>query len=54
MIVLKNSVNDKTKSSGIERSHDSFNVYGNLWKDIRHEGVTHQIVYISRVIVGYY
>jgi hypothetical protein len=28
MTVLKNSVSDKTKMCGIERSHDSFNVYG--------------------------
>jgi hypothetical protein len=32
--VLKNSVSDKTKRCGIDRSHDSFNVYGCIWKDI--------------------
>jgi hypothetical protein len=31
MTVLKNSVSDKTKRYGIERSHDSFNVYGYIW-----------------------
>jgi hypothetical protein len=30
MIVSKNSINDKTKRYGIERSHDSFNVYGRI------------------------
>jgi hypothetical protein len=34
MIVLKNSVSYKTKGYIIERSHDSFNVYGCIWKDI--------------------
>jgi hypothetical protein len=32
--VLKNSICDKTKRCGIESSHDSFNVYGCIWKDI--------------------
>jgi hypothetical protein len=27
---FKNSVSDKTKRCGIERSHDSFNVYGRI------------------------
>jgi hypothetical protein len=26
--------NDKTKRCGIERFQDSFNIYGNIWKDI--------------------
>jgi hypothetical protein len=30
MIVLKNSISDKTKRCGIERSHDNFNVYGRI------------------------
>jgi hypothetical protein len=34
MTVLKNSVSDKRKRCGIERSHDNFNVYGSIWKDI--------------------
>jgi hypothetical protein len=34
MTFLKNSVSDKTKRCRIERSHDSFNVYGCIWKDI--------------------
>jgi hypothetical protein len=34
MTLLKNSVNDKTKRCGIERSYDIFNVYGCIWKDI--------------------
>jgi hypothetical protein len=34
MTVLKNSVSDKTNRCGIERSHDSFNIYGRIWKDI--------------------
>jgi hypothetical protein len=34
MIVLKNSISDKTKRCGIERSHDNFNVYESIWKDI--------------------
>jgi hypothetical protein len=34
MTVLKNSISDKTKSCGIERFHDSFNVYGCICKDI--------------------
>jgi hypothetical protein len=25
---------NKIKKCGIERSHDSFNVYGSIWKDI--------------------
>jgi hypothetical protein len=35
MTVSKNSVNNKTKRCRIERSHDSFNVHGSIWKDIR-------------------
>jgi hypothetical protein len=34
MTVLRNSGSDKTKRCGIERSHDSFNVHGSIWKDI--------------------
>jgi hypothetical protein len=34
MTVSKNSVSDKTKRCGIERSHDNFNIYGSKWKDI--------------------
>jgi hypothetical protein len=34
MTVLKNSVSDKTKRCKTKRSHDSFNVYGSIWKDI--------------------
>jgi hypothetical protein len=30
MTILKNSVSDKTKRCEIERSHDSFNVYGRI------------------------
>ena len=33
-MVLKNNVSDKTKRCGIERSHDNFNIYGCICKDI--------------------
>jgi hypothetical protein len=32
--ILKKSVSNKTKRCKTERSHDSFNVYGSIWKDI--------------------
>ena len=31
---FEKSSNDKTKRCGIKRSHDSFNVYGSIYKDI--------------------
>jgi hypothetical protein len=34
MTILENNISDKTKRYRIERSHDNFNVYGSIRKDI--------------------